>query len=58
MAKINPKILSYIKKTEYDEDIQDFLIKALLLEYKRDKTNYHRFFDDYDQLIGRSRRWE
>ncbi len=48
---ISKEILDYIRGSDYDKDTQDFLIQALLLEFKRDKEDLKNYFRDYDNII-------
>lgn len=48
---ISKEILDYIRESDYDKDTQDFLIQALLLEFKRDKEDLKNYFRDYDNII-------
>lgn len=48
---ISKEILDYIRSSEYDKDTQDFLIQALLLEFRRDKEDLRNYFRDYDKII-------
>ena len=48
---ISKEILDYIRESAYDEDTQNFLIQALLLEFKRDKEDLRNYTRDYDRLI-------
>ena len=48
---ISKEILDYIRESDYDKDTQDFLIQALLLEFKRDKEDLRNYFRDYDKII-------
>ena len=48
---ISKEILDYIRGSDYDEDTQNFLIQALLLEFKRDKEDLRNYTRDYDRLI-------
>lgn len=48
---ISKEILDYIRQSDYDEDTQNFLIQALLLEFKRDKEDLRNYTRDYDRLI-------
>ena len=48
---ISKEILDYIRNSSYDKETQDFLIQALLLEFKKDKKNKKNYFRDYDKII-------
>lgn len=48
---ISKEILDYIRSSDYDKDTQDFLIQALLLEFRRDKEDLRNYFRDYDKII-------
>ena len=48
---INKEIIDFIRSTEYEKDTQDFLIQALLLEFKRDKEDLTHYTKDYDRII-------
>ena len=48
---ISKEILDYIRNSDYDKDTQDFLIQALLLEFRRDKEDLRNYFRDYDKII-------
>ena len=48
---ISKEILDYIRQSDYDEDTQNFLIQAVLLEFKRDKEDLRNYTRDYDRLI-------
>ena len=48
---ISKEILDYIRGSDYDEDTQNFLIQAVLLEFKRDKEDLRNYTRDYDRLI-------
>ena len=48
---ISKEILDYIRGSDYDKDTQDFLIQALLLEFKRDNEDLKNYFRDYDNII-------
>lgn len=48
---INKDILEFIRNSEYDKDTQDFLIQALLLEFKRDKEDLTHYTKDYERII-------
>ena len=48
---ISKEILDYIRESDYDEDTQNFLIQAVLLEFKRDKEDLRNYTRDYDRLI-------
>lgn len=48
---ISKEILDYIRSSKYDKDTQDFLIQALLLEFRRDKEDLRNYFRDYDKII-------
>lgn len=48
---ISKEILDFIRNSEYDKDTQDFLIQALLLEFKRDKEDLTRYTKDYERII-------
>ena len=48
---ISKEILDFIRNSDYDKDIQDFLIQALLLEFKRDKEDLTRYTKDYERII-------
>ena len=48
---ISKEILDYIRNSSYDKETQDFLIQALLLEFKKDKQDKKNYFRDYDKII-------
>lgn len=48
---ISKEILDYIRESDYDKATQDFLIQALLLEFRRDKEDLRNYFRDYDKII-------
>ena len=48
---ISKEILDYIRGSDYDKATQDFLIQALLLEFRRDKEDLRNYFRDYDKII-------
>ena len=48
---ISKEILDYIRNSDYDKATQDFLIQALLLEFRRDKEDLRNYFRDYDKII-------
>lgn len=48
---ISKEILEFIRDSDYDKDTQDFLIQALLLEFKRDKEDLTRYTKDYERII-------
>ena len=48
---INKGILEFIRNSEYDKETQDFLIQALLLEFKRDKEDLSHYTKDYERII-------
>ena len=48
---ISKEILEFIRNSDYDKDTQDFLIQALLLEFKRDKEDLTRYTKDYERII-------
>lgn len=48
---ISTEILGYIRNSNYDKETQDFLIQALLLEFKKDKQDKKNYFKDYDNII-------
>ena len=48
---ISKEILDFIRNSEYDKDTQDFLIQALLLEFKRDKQDLSHYTKDYERII-------
>ena len=48
---ISKEILDFIRNSEYDRDTQDFLIQALLLEFKRDKEDLTHYTKDYERII-------
>ncbi|MCC7553798.1 MAG: hypothetical protein KO202_04800 [Methanobacteriaceae archaeon] len=50
--KINTEILNYINNDDVDKELRDFLISCLILEQKRYKTSYPRYFEDYDEIIS------
>lgn len=49
--KINNDLIDYIRNSNYDENIKNFLIQALLLEFKREKTNSRNYTNKYDEII-------
>jgi len=53
VLRINTKILDFIEKSEYDNDIKQFLIASIILEEQRYKASYARFADDYDEILNR-----
>lgn len=48
---ISREILDFIRNSDYDKDTQDFLIQALLLEFKRDKQDLSHYTKDYERII-------
>ena len=48
---ISKESWDYIRNSDYDKDTQDFLIQALLLEFRRDKEDLRNYFRDYDKII-------
>ncbi|WP_156929617.1 hypothetical protein [Methanobrevibacter wolinii] len=50
--KINKDLIDYIKSSNYDENIKNFLIQALMLEFKREKENSRNYTDKYDEIIN------
>lgn len=52
VMKISTEIIDYIRNSGYDEETQNFLIQALMLEFKRDKEDLKNYFKKYDNLIN------
>ena len=48
---ISKSILEFIRNSDYDKETQDFLIQALLLEFKRDKEDLTHYAKDYERII-------
>ena len=48
---ISKSILEFIRNSDYDKETQDFLIQALLLEFKRDKEDLTHYTKDYERII-------
>lgn len=51
MPEISKEITNYIYSLDCDQRIKNFLIEALKLEYKRDKTEDKHYFKEYDEIV-------
>lgn len=51
VENINKKILSKIKKSEFDEEIKEFLEKILFLEFQHSEEYGWRYSKEYEKYI-------
>ena len=49
---VNDEIIEFVRENEEDEDIQNFIIQALMLEFKREKEDLRNYTKQYDQIIS------
>lgn len=50
---LNVKIIDTINESNYEKSIKDFLISALLVEFKKIDQTKPRVKDDYKSLINK-----
>lgn len=53
VVKINKEILDYIQESEYDENLKNFLVESILLEFRRFKEEYSYYSGDYDKILNK-----
>ncbi|KZX12814.1 hypothetical protein [Methanobrevibacter curvatus] len=53
VLKLNPELIGYIRNSDFDEDLKQYLIACVILEAQRYKTKYPFFIKDYDNIIER-----
>ena len=49
---VNEDIIDFIRENVEDEDVQNFIIQALMLEFKREKEDLRNYTKQYDQIIS------
>ena len=51
VLKVNNEIIEFVRNSDYDEDTKNFIIQALMLEFKREKEDLRNYTKQYDQII-------
>ena len=49
---VNEDIIDFIRENVEDTDVQNFIIQALMLEFKREKEDLRNYTKQYDQIIS------
>ncbi|MGL4669098.1 MAG: hypothetical protein ACRCVG_00675 [Methanobacteriaceae archaeon] len=52
VLKINTEISNYIRESENDESIKNFLLEAYFLEFRRNREESFKFFEKYDKIVS------